>query len=407
MGTGASAIAVVNNGVVNAIDVTLAGAGYTAPTVSITGGGATTNAAGIVYGGVDAVSLIAGIDYGGYTMPVVEFGLPNDSAGTRATGHATCVEDINCTPAGGGFVTVNGIVVDNPGSGYSAAPSVVIRDGPVDSPVSPLLNDASSTLAVQSVFLTDFGSGYSSTPTVSFNDPTGAGAAATATIAPSGAGAVTAINLVTPGSGYMTTGIKKFTDTLPGLCYPGGALAPTIPDCPTTGKYIPLAVPEVKTYNGVEADEYVIGLVQYRTSFSSSLPDTLVRGYVQIETPANAAISQHFALVNANLDPALPDTPVLINGQQAYAVTPPQYLGPTISANKDRPVRIVFYNLLPTGSDGDLFLPTDSSLMGCVANTPNPTCVSRITAPPCTCTAASHPGSRMARLTSGLPQLAR
>src|SRR6185369_8034502 len=41
-----------------------------------------------------------------------------------------------------------------------------------------------------------------------------------------------------------------------------------------------------------------------------------------------------------------------------------QYLGPTIVATKDRPVRILFYNLLPTGSDGDLFLPTDSSMMG-------------------------------------------
>ena len=45
-------------------------------------------------------------------------------------------------------------------------------------------------------------------------------------------------------------------------------------------------------------------------------------------------------------------------------MTPPQWLGPTIVASKDKPVRIVFYNLLPTGSDGDLFLPTDSTLMG-------------------------------------------
>ena len=37
---------------------------------------------------------------------------------------------------------------------------------------------------------------------------------------------------------------------------------------------------------------------------------------------------------------------------------------PVIVASKNRPVRIVFYNLLPTGSDGDLFLPTDSTVMG-------------------------------------------
>jgi len=146
----------------------------------------------------------------------------------------------------------------------------------------------------------------------------------------------------------MTPGIKKFTDALPGLCAP--------PDCPASGKYIPLAVPEVKVYNGVEADEYVIGLVQYRTSFSSSLPDSLVRGYVQLETAANAGISQHFALQNELLDGSKVDT-------GWFAVTPPQYLGPVIGATKDRPVRIVFYNLLPIGAGGDLFLPTDSSLM--------------------------------------------
>ena len=53
----------------------------------------------------------------------------------------------------------------------------------------------------------------------------------------------------------------------------------------------------------IAADEYDIGLVQYRTSFSSDLPPTLVRGYVQLETPANAGVSQHFPLMNANVDP--------------------------------------------------------------------------------------------------------
>ena len=49
---------------------------------------------------------------------------------------------------------------------------------------------------------------------------------------------------------------------------------------------------------------------------------------------------------------------------QVYAVTAPQWLGPVIAATKDKAVRIIFRNLLPTGSDGDLFLPTDSTLMG-------------------------------------------
>lgn len=41
-----------------------------------------------------------------------------------------------------------------------------------------------------------------------------------------------------------------------------------------------------------------------------------------------------------------------------------RYLGPTIIAKKDRPVRIKFTNKLPTGADGDLFLPVDTSVMG-------------------------------------------
>ena len=45
------------------------------------------------------------------------------------------------------------------------------------------------------------------------------------------------------------------------------------------------------------------------------------------------------------------------DGSQAIAVDDPHYLGPIIVATKDKPVRIVFYNLLPTGADGDLFLP--------------------------------------------------
>ena len=77
--------------------------------------------------------------------------------------------------------------------------------------------------------------------------------------------------------------------------------------------------------------------MQYRTSFSSDLPPTLVRGYVQLETPANAGVSQHFPLTNANVDATKADTPVHDHGVQALGVTPPQYLGPTIAATKDGP----------------------------------------------------------------------
>ena len=52
------------------------------------------------------------------------------------------------------------------------------------------------------------------------------------------------------------------------------------------------------------------------------------------------------------------------DGTPAIAVDDPHYMGPIIQAQKDTPVRIVFYNLLPSGSDGDLFIPMDSTFMG-------------------------------------------
>jgi len=303
-----------------------------------------TPATATAYGGVGAINLTAGGN--GYTFPTVDIDYPNSPDGIQATAHT----DFN--PATGGITAV---VVDNPGSGYTSVPNVVIRDGTIFDPIiggSGAL--AAASLKITSITVDTPGDGYVSAPTVTINDPTGTGATATAQV---NAGAVTALNLIDPGAGYLTQGgIKKFTDALPGLCMP--------PACPASGKYIPLGVPEGKTYNGIAADEYVIGLVQYRTNFSSSLPDTLVRGYVQLETAANAGISQHFPLMSANLNPAIAGAPVLINGVQAFALTPPQFHGPTISATKDKPVRIVFHNLLPSGAAGDLFLPTDSTMMG-------------------------------------------
>ena len=301
-GTGATADAsVTTSGVVTDITVNNAGSGYTQPVVTITGGGG-TGATATAYGGVDAVVL--GDPGIGYSFPTVDFDLPDDPNGVQARGHVLCAT-VDCIPANPGDpITIIGVQVDNPGSGYTTAPNVVIRDGTLFDPINPTCGihrsaTATATLSISAVTVNTYGAGYTSAPSVAIIDQTGTGSGATAT-AFTDVGGVTAINLTAAGSGYVTAGgIQKFTDPLPGLCVP--------PACPTSGKYIPLGVSEVKTYNGAVADEYVIGLVQYRTSFSSSLPPTLVRGYVQLETAANAGISQHFPLTNANLDPALPD----------------------------------------------------------------------------------------------------
>jgi FtsP/CotA-like multicopper oxidase with cupredoxin domain len=120
-------------------------------------------------------------------------------------------------------------------------------------------------------------------------------------------------------------------------------------------------VPDTTTYPGT--DYYEIGVVQYTHQFHKDLPPTLLRGYVQLSTAV--VPGKRVPLVNENvgLDPNA-DIPVLLNGSPVFGVDNPSYLGPTIVATKDKPVRILFRNLLPTGTGGDLFLPVDTTVMG-------------------------------------------
>jgi FtsP/CotA-like multicopper oxidase with cupredoxin domain len=161
-----------------------------------------------------------------------------------------------------------------------------------------------------------------------------------------------------------TGGIKKFVDGLPLLCDPTVGCTDN-----NLGQHIPLAVPDTTTFttaNGFtdDADYYVIALVQHREKMSSSLPGlgTLQREYVQLSTstvPGNGVALMNDLPDGTSVAAMMPD-----GVTQAIGVDDPHYMGPIIAAQKDRPVRIVFYNLLPTGSGGDLFLPVDTSFMG-------------------------------------------
>ncbi|MEO7587664.1 MAG: hypothetical protein ABIS84_06510, partial [Arachnia sp.] len=358
-GTAATASATISSsGVVIGFTNVVPGSGYSAFGASLSGGGG-SGATAIATGGVEVITVVDG--GAGYVMPTVDFDLPDDPNGTIAKAHVPRVANGDATDGLDANGIVTAVVVDDPGSGYSTAPAVAIRNGTQFDPIpfadggGPAI--ATADLALSAVNVVDFGSGYTGAPTVTISDPNGSGTGAGAT-ALSDIGAVTAITVDTAGDGYLTKGMKKFVDDLPVTCTPGDATN----NCPTAdgAKFIPNAVPQEKMYNGVKADEYVIGLVQYRTSFSSEIPEgTLVRGYVQIETADNAAISQHVALANELQD----GTTVPVEGGY-FGVTSPQYLGPFIGASKNKPVRVVFRNLLPAGDDGDLFLPTDSSMMG-------------------------------------------
>ncbi|HEY6072005.1 MAG TPA: hypothetical protein VIV15_01095, partial [Anaerolineales bacterium] len=337
-GTGASADAViVKKGSVVDITVNTPGAGYTAPVVTIVASGAGSGATATAYGGVDVVTIT---DTGtGYTFPTVEFDLPDAPDGIQAKGHA--VMDAN------GAIT--DVIVDAPGSGYSTAPGVTIRNGTQFDPIAGATPAAATaTLFINNIVVDTFGAGYTSIPAVNITDPTGSGATATAAL---NNGIISSVIMRKAGSGYITAGgIQKFVDTLPGL-------GPTAAN--NLGQYIPIAVPDTTTFPGT--DYYVIAVMQNREKMHSSLPPTLLREYVQLSTgnvPGKQVALQTDLLDGTSTPTLMPD------GSQAYGVDDPHFLGPIIVAQRDRAVRIVFYNLLPKGSAGDLFLPTDSSVMG-------------------------------------------
>ncbi len=369
----ALAAPVINqSGSVVSLSVDQAGSGYSSFDVSITAaaGDPGTGAKASATGSVDVVNVTDGGS--GYTMPTVDFDLPSDPNGTRAKGHVPMIANGDATDGMDANGTITAVVVDDAGSGYSKAPGVAIHNGTLADPIAfpdgggPATVESSMKLSGFSIDAA--GSNYRAVPVVTVSDPSGPGTGAAAS-AGIDVGVVKSVIVSAPGEGYLSKGIKKFQDELPTTCDPGtdGTGCPNVPMTtePATGKdskFIPLAVPEAKDYTDPDtgttqqADEYVIGLVQFRTKFSSDLPATLVRGYVQLST--DAVPGQQVPLYNE-----------LVNGQRQLiagytGVTSPQWMGPLIAATKDRPVRIVFRNLLPTGADGDLFLPVDSSGMG-------------------------------------------
>lgn len=139
--------------------------------------------------------------------------------------------------------------------------------------------------------------------------------------------------------------LRKFVDKMPGL---GSSSANAL------GQYIPIAVPDKTTYPG--SDYYEIAVVEFKEQMHSDLPPTKLRGYVQLST--DVVPGAHIPLSHNGV-------PILKgDGTQAYGVDRPHYMGPAIIATRNVPVRIKFYNLLPTGAGGDLFIPVDTTVMG-------------------------------------------
>jgi FtsP/CotA-like multicopper oxidase with cupredoxin domain len=249
---------------------------------------------------------------------------------------------------------VTAVTLVDPGTGYNN-PLVTIADvygtgsgaGLATASVDP------TTGAITAITGGLGGADYSAPIVIIEDDPAFCGGA----LPPCGTGATaTASIATTPIGGTLTGGMLKFIDKLPGMT-PAGAN--------NLGQYIPIAVVDTTTFQG--SHYYEIALVEFYEKMHSDLPPTKMRGYVQLETPGALAAM-------AAMNPPLLSKHVPV-GSGIFAIDKPHYLGPVIvaqgrahgvpgAAGQPVPVRIKFYNLLPTGAGGDLFIPVDETVPG-------------------------------------------
>ena len=162
-------------------------------------------------------------------------------------------------------VTLTGITVQNGGSGYTT-PAIILTGGGPGSFATA--NAHVSNGVIKSITLTNPGTGYTSAPTVTIKDPSprATGAIAVATFS----SAVSTISI--------SGGMRKFVDTLPGL-------GPTNQN--NLHQYLPVAVADTTTFPG--SDYYEIELREYSEQMHSDLPVTRLRGYVQVKNGADVA----------------------------------------------------------------------------------------------------------------------
>ena len=278
--------------------------------------GAGTGAAAVA--SVDAKGAISGVTM---TSQGTGYSCPPDvtiasTYGSGAAAHATFARS-------SGYIS--SITLVNGGSNYFAPVVTISGNGSgatADATVDPYSG------SITGIAVTSPGSGYSSA-SISISDSGGTGSDAMASITVSTA--TVAVVVDAAGSNYRTPGgLRKFVDTLPGF---GPSSANNL------GQYVSVAHPDTMTYPG--ADYYEIAVVEYSRKLHSDLPATKLRGYIQLNYGTDA------------------------NGQNTFAPDAvPQFLGATIVASKDRPVRILFRNQLPSGAEGNLFLPVDTTMMG-------------------------------------------
>jgi len=180
-------------------------------TLTLVGTGVSASAV-IGFNTEGSIRLITLSNRGGGYSAIPTIGVSSAPAG-GVTGilTATMISGINvCNKnISDNLKSVQQVVITNPGSGYTIAPTLQVTGGGGSGAAGTVfIGDG----AVGIVTLTDAGSGYTTAPTVTITAPVGVGTQATAEAVVSSAGTITSINIVNAGAGYTSSPTITISD---------------------------------------------------------------------------------------------------------------------------------------------------------------------------------------------------
>jgi len=174
-----------------------------AQTLTVVGTGATATAV-VGFNTEGSIRLITLSDRGGGYSAIPTIGISSVAQGVTGILTASMISGINVCNLNisDNLKSVQKVLITNPGSGYTVAPTLQITGGGGSGAAgTAFIGDG--TVGV--VTITSEGSGYTTAPTVTITGPVGVGTTATAEAVVSSAGTITSINLTNAGAGYTSS----------------------------------------------------------------------------------------------------------------------------------------------------------------------------------------------------------
>ena len=176
-------------------------------TLNLVGTGVTATATAAIAvnsGYLNSISLLN--DGTGYT------GTPTVSISTCREAGSTNASAVAITTERAGVFSIKELILTNPGSGYTVAPSIRILGGNGSGAIATC-NLVTSGAGVISFNLTEEGRGYTTPPTVTVAGPVGVGTTALVTaVIDAGNTVVSSFRFINPGSGYTSVPAVTISD---------------------------------------------------------------------------------------------------------------------------------------------------------------------------------------------------